>query len=378
MPYFLRYIAPRYKWCTVFLIGIGVILLSFIWPREDQASFKQLMGQGSYAWEAIQSSQDYADLHLYQTLFEQNKDLLYRTSLETRIPKVIHFIWLGPKNFPEASKKNLRSWMEHHPDWKFLFWTDIDRECPIPGMEKKLTQEFPLYHLSQQYVDSSNFGEKSDLLRFEILYEFGGMYVDHDAFCFHSFEGLHSNFDFYVGLERPHLLDGFSSCIYPCIGILGSVPHHPIYERTIQIVLSEWEKLKYQQIKNAGSLIIQRTFKSFSRATRSLIGNTSYKDIALPASFFFAWDMFDDKRIQKLLKNQKVFLRHDWANSWEDELDLLISIRQENKKIKIKLKKVQKKSKLYKISLFIVGILFFQIGWCLSCRFKRQSSFLTR
>jgi len=80
------------------------------------------------------------------------------------IPKIIHQIWLGPKPIPKWTK----SW-EHVPGWNYRLWTAKDL-VPLPNLQKEF-DACPTYYSYQ-----------SDLARLEILYKYGGLYLDCDCF----------------------------------------------------------------------------------------------------------------------------------------------------------------------------------------------------
>lgn len=48
----------------------------------------------------------------------------------------------------------------------------------------------PLFNRAE-YDKATNYGAKSDILRYELLYVYGGVYVDCDMQCIGSFERLH-------------------------------------------------------------------------------------------------------------------------------------------------------------------------------------------
>lgn len=81
------------------------------------------------------------------------------------IPKRLHLIWLGPKEQP----KTLLSWtvdfVKKYPGWEVKVWNDKD----IDGL--KLENK-------KQYDDTTDYRVKLDIARCEIMYRFGGMYVD--------------------------------------------------------------------------------------------------------------------------------------------------------------------------------------------------------
>src|SRR5690606_14750040 len=125
-------------------------------------------------------SEDLENLQFYKSLFFKNRAPL--PEIRQKIPKVIHFIWLGQRPFPESSKKNLLSWRNLHPDWIMKFWTDSsEMKTPISGMEPHSVSCIPLSKLGHLITQTSNYGELSDLFRYEILFHEGGIYADHDV-----------------------------------------------------------------------------------------------------------------------------------------------------------------------------------------------------
>ncbi len=77
------------------------------------------------------------------------------------IPKKIHQIWLGP-NRPT---KWMDTWKELNLAWKYCLWT-----------EENLT-------LSDKVKECPSNAGKSDILRYQVLHDFGGVYVDADSEC---------------------------------------------------------------------------------------------------------------------------------------------------------------------------------------------------
>ena len=87
-----------------------------------------------------------------------------------KIPKVIHQIHLGEKPLSDQELKWQKTWKDYNPDWKFILWDD-ERLKGI-GI------------INQEYLDDcDNYSMKSDILRFDILYQFGGLYIDTDFEC---------------------------------------------------------------------------------------------------------------------------------------------------------------------------------------------------
>lgn len=148
---------------------------------------------------------------LYLANNPANKDSSDRT---TSIPKIIHQIWLGSP-LPKEYVKFQITWKEHHPDWEYKLWTEI---------------ELATFNLKNQkaFDQAANYGEKANIWRYEILERFGGLYVDTDYECLKPFDEFMENYEFFSGmssLERKALV---SNALIACI------PHHPIIKECVE------------------------------------------------------------------------------------------------------------------------------------------------
>jgi hypothetical protein len=202
--------------------------------------------------------------------------------------------------------------MAKNPSWKFKFWTDREREAPCKGMETVFVDTFPLPHLERCYQESRNWGEKSDILRFEILYREGGVYADHDANCLKPFDGLHRAYDFYCGFETPH--PPFAGYNVTCgNGVIGARPHHPVVKEVIDLIASRWDALAQKYPGTDGfsrtQIVMERTYIALTQALKtnklSQEGNT---DIVFPAAYLFAKSGIPC-----------LYSKHFFADSWASE-----------------------------------------------------------
>ena len=123
----------------------------------------------------------------FKALYEQHPIGVVSPTDSLKIPKIIHQIWLGSP-FPEVYRNYQQSWLANHPDWEYYLWTDAD--IAALGLENR---EF--------YDTSNNYGERSDIARYEILYRFGGVYVDVDYECLKPLDKLHYQYDLYTGIQ---------------------------------------------------------------------------------------------------------------------------------------------------------------------------------
>lgn len=83
------------------------------------------------------------------------------------VVKKIHQIWVGPKPLPGDSEKFMTTIKELHPEYEYKLWTDAD-----------LTAE---NFSTLPYIKSTKvYAQKADIMRYEILYRHGGIYLDTD------------------------------------------------------------------------------------------------------------------------------------------------------------------------------------------------------
>ena len=273
--------------------AIGLFLFTFarLYSAEED-DFELLLGKETSHWHHMQQQEeDYSALKSFHSLYLKNKKLQFENTKQASIPQVIHFIWLGPRPFPAQSVENMRSWIAKNPGWKVKFWTDRERDLPCEGIEKMLVQDFKFLKLQKCYEESQNWGEKSDLLRYEILFQEGGLYTDHDIACFKSFDNLQQGYDLFIGLEPPH--EAFAERNLTINnGLIGVKPHHPLIARVIERVEQNWDALgrqyrgkdDYSKIE----VVMRRTYIPFTHAAEDGLEKENNRDIVFPAAYFFA------------------------------------------------------------------------------------------
>lgn len=124
---------------------------------------------------------------------------------EDKIPKIIHQIWLGSA-VPREYRIFMNSWQRLHPAWEYKLWTDASADALMCG--------------NRFYQQCHNNGMKSDILRYEILRQQGGVYVDTDFECLKPLDDL-LYLDFFTGIS-------YDAKMVLYIGIIGSAQNHPI------------------------------------------------------------------------------------------------------------------------------------------------------
>ncbi len=286
--------------------------------KTSKPLFVKLMGdckQGRHRPRHLRAK-DRSFLKLFSRAYDKNMSFLKKEPLN-HIPHQMHLIWIGPRPFPAESVDNVRSFRTHHPDWVMNFWTDNpDREPPIPGMVKRLVTNEYFLPVLDLYTRSTNYGEKSDLLRFVIMFNEGGLYFDHDATCLRSLERFADSFDYVSACERLQYHEGIDEYFAPAIGLFLCKPHHPILKKSWSLARERWDSAPHYSGKQAWKRVIYRTFDSFAKASILLHNTDGNRDLILPSSYFYANLVFKKPFVKKLQKAGYVYSVHDCKGAW--------------------------------------------------------------
>ncbi|MEQ8154214.1 MAG: glycosyltransferase [Clostridiaceae bacterium] len=103
------------------------------------------------------------------------------------VPKVIHCFWFGGRELPESDKKNMETWRRFCPDYEIKLWDEST--YPIPNVP-----------YVQQAFKMKKWGHVSDYARLDVLYKYGGIYLDTDVEIVRSFDSL-LELDGFIGFE---------------------------------------------------------------------------------------------------------------------------------------------------------------------------------
>jgi len=274
-------------------------------PPND---FNELMGGNKSVGKFNQTYEDSKNLQIFKDIYNKNKDLLLLKHEKVKLPTTIHFIWLGPNPYPTKSIKNIFSWVKHHPNWTFKLWSDHHRPLPHPRMQLHLVSDFTFIYLKELFQESNNYAEKAAILRYEILNQEGGLYVDHDVECYKPFTPFHAHFDFYCGTEPFHQ-PILSSSVLASTSIIGSCPDHPIIKKVIEKIKAQWIKYAIAYPANDRESVIYRvmyrTVAIFNEVVKEAANHEGKKDIVFPAAYF-----------NKIDNDFAFFAHHHYNPSW--------------------------------------------------------------
>lgn len=108
------------------------------------------------------------------------------------IPKIIHYCWFGGKPKPKSVLKYIDTWKKQCPDYKIMEWNEANYDVSKNR------------YVRQAYNDKK-WAFVSDYCRIDILYQYGGIYLDTDVEVIKNFDDLLSLTAF-VGMESESLV----------------------------------------------------------------------------------------------------------------------------------------------------------------------------
>ncbi len=221
------------------------------------------------------------------------------------IPRLIHHIWIGAKPIPDIFSTYIAQWKAMYPDFNFILWDD-----ELVRSTKVLTGESAdLYH-----QPGANIGLKADLLRFNILERFGGLYVDTDNEPLKRMPAEFFKNRFFAGYQPNGEI---------AIGLMGSIPNEILVAGFINAIFKKAERyyVNGRLINLEGKFIneIQKISgpTSFTEYVDGFLGNAEYAFYESPCFYPYSWTEMHRQKENFKQTSPESYSVHHWAKSWE-------------------------------------------------------------
>jgi len=189
------------------------------------------------------------------------------------IPKIIHQLWIGPKPAPT---KFMATWLTKHPDFEYRFWTEPDlTKLYTTGTIATLSGELTLrLELIDKIQSIEEINGKADIIRWEILKAYGGVFLDADSICIEAFDDTIMNTTAFAGYENELVRKGLVAT-----GTMGFPPAHPLC-----VTACEWIRTNHVSQQRTRKMAWQTVGPQL---LTNLLNSGTYKDVTIFPSWFF-------------------------------------------------------------------------------------------
>ena len=252
--------------------------------------FDRMMGKGTEVFNLIETKEDRRNLKLFRKYYHRNLQVVPCLG-QNRIPKIIHFIWCGPRPLSKEMQSNMLTWIQKHPEWTFKFWSDRKHRMPHPKIKVSFIEQLDFKRLKHKYKSTLNYAEREELVAYELLSKQGGICVHPEVLCRSAFEQIVKDYDFFAFVSKPHVYAA-STSVYLDHGLLGSKPAHPKIEKAITNIIDSWTNIEHAfPIDSEESFEyrqVYRTRLALDKAVRELQDDTSTHDLIFPTGFLYS------------------------------------------------------------------------------------------
>ena len=206
-----------------------------------------------------------------------------------KIPKVIHYVWVGDKEIPEHFRRCIDTFKTFHPDWEVKEWNEVGSNLADHDWVKLALAE-------------RNWALASDVIRVKVLKEHGGIYMDTDVEVLQPLDKFLEN-SFFIGYENK---------LWANTAIIGSVANHPIIVDAWKRYEVPIDKIKFNTnlmtVHNFNAVIKRLYGVKLDGRTRELPDNAKI----YAKEYFYPQD-YITYRIRRTENSHTI---HHYASSW--------------------------------------------------------------
>ena len=201
------------------------------------------------------------------------------------IPKIIHQLWIGPKIAPT---KFMDTWRDKHPGYEYIRWSESE-------IEKR---GLPLSCINR-INEMEEINGKADIIRWEILYHYGGIFIDADAICIEPFDDLLPDVKAFCGWENEQCREGLRAT-----GTMAFPPKHPLVRECIEWIQNNdcsVERTGLRAWMSVGPLLLTK-----------MLNTNNYPDVTVYPSYYFLPEHFTGLQYNG---HGRVFAFQEWGST---------------------------------------------------------------
>lgn len=211
------------------------------------------------------------------------------------IPKIIHYCWFGKNPIPEKYKVWMSSWKKFCPDYEIVEWNEDNYDY------KKNEYMYEAYKAKKM-------GFVPDYARLDIVYNYGGIYLDTDVEIIQNFDKL----------LNQKAFAGFQDESSVSLGLgFGAIKNNS----TIKLLRDAYEKIKFVTEEGKLNLIASPQYQTDTLMKKGLVCDGSFQQLedlnVYPKVFFSSQNHYNGE----IVTNANSFSIHHYDFSWGSSIE---------------------------------------------------------
>lgn len=207
------------------------------------------------------------------------------------LPKIIHYCWFGGNEKPEQAKKCIASWVNCCPDYELREWNEDNfslEACP--------------QYVRDAYV-AKKYAYVTDYVRLNVLYRFGGFYMDTDVELLKSLNAF-LNDEGVIGFENDQFVNSGQ--------MLAAEAGHPV----LQEMMDRYDKIQFYKADGSMYLLGCPHVNTDVLVRHGLVCNGQEQKVA--GFHIYPADWFNplDSATGELTKTSNTVSVHWYSMSW--------------------------------------------------------------
>jgi mannosyltransferase OCH1-like enzyme len=212
------------------------------------------------------------------------------------IPKVIHYVWVGPKAIAADHERYISGWKALNPDYEIVRWDERNIDFSSPFVRDAYA------------VGAWN--RVANYARANALYRQGGIYLDTDVELRKPLDDLRSNTCF-LGFQQEEQEEDWVNN-----AVMGAVPGHWFMDRICRSLRTEFQGWRHVLSETgpalATRLLIEAGLAHYADEPQQVLDVTLY-----PARYFYPYGY--DEQFSEACVTSETYGIHRWSKSWVKE-----------------------------------------------------------
>lgn len=222
------------------------------------------------------------------------------------IPKIIHYCWFGGNPLPESAKKCIASWRKFQPDYEIKVWNEDNYDVT------------KCQYMADAYKEKK-WAFVSDYCRIDVVYQYGGIYLDTDVEVLRPFDDLLKERMFCGFESRDPMMKKSGKPIEESVNLglgYGAEKHHP----ALKDMLDLYATLSFYNNDGSLNLVACPRYQTQILKLHGLIDNGKTQRFDSGIAYGYEYFCPQSNITSKMLfLTKNTYSIHHFTCSWSDE-----------------------------------------------------------